>query len=83
MSITTEPLAAPSSTPFPARMAASESAESGSIVITTGVFPATSLDEEAGEAPIRRQLLGPLIRRYREPSKNNLPSSGFGPSACP
>ena len=49
--MTTDPEAAPSKTPFAPRIAASESAESGTIVMMSGFFSATSRDDEAGVAP--------------------------------
>ena len=51
MSITTDPSDAPSRTPFWPRIAASESAESGTIVMTVGVAAATSAADDAGFAP--------------------------------
>ena len=51
MSMITEPSDVPSRTPFSPRMAASESAESGTIVMTIGAEAATSAEDEAGFAP--------------------------------
>ena len=51
MSMMTDPSDVPSRTPPGPSIAASESAESGTMVITTGAFSATSLDDEAGLAP--------------------------------
>ena len=51
MSTITEPALAPSKTPLAPRMAASESAESGSIVMILSELAATSLLDEAPLAP--------------------------------
>ena len=51
MSMMVLPAVAPSSTPLGPRMARSESAESGSMVIFLSVAAATSLLDDAGVAP--------------------------------
>ena len=51
MSMMVSPLEAPSSTPSGPRIAASESAESGTIVMTVGLLSATSLEVDAAVAP--------------------------------
>ena len=81
ISITADPLEAPSSTPPGPIIAASESAESGTMVITSELFSAISFEDEAALAPsptISSTLVATTSKTVREcPSFIRFRTMGF------